>query len=294
MATALDRAQHTTVTRLGPHLGAELHGVDLSRPFTAEALATIRAAFRADPVLVMRGQDMKPENLIAIGDALGYIEPHSILQYRHPQFEQLSYVTNTKPDGTIDEYGQNKRAVDWHIDGTFKAKPDCITFLYSIAAPTIGGPTEFTSMYAAYDALSPALKARIADLQCFHKRGEGWRCTAPPPPLTEAQKATGEFEGNVHPLVITHPESGRKSIYIGPTHTSHVVGLPRAESDALLDELLAVATRPEFMYRHHWKVGDLVMWDQRATMHRAGGGTPRDQKRIMLRAMVVSTLRAGA
>ncbi|MFM8681658.1 MAG: TauD/TfdA dioxygenase family protein, partial [Alphaproteobacteria bacterium] len=86
----------------------------------------------------------------------------------------------------------------------------------------------------------------IADLKCFHKRGEGWRCTAPPPPLTEAQKATGEFEGNVHPLVITHPESGRRAIYAGPTHTSHVVGLPRAESDALLDEILAVATRPEF------------------------------------------------
>lgn len=294
MATTLDPAPVAEVTQLGPYLGAELHGVDLSRPVTRQTLATIRAAFCANPVLVLRGQDMKPENLIAIGDALGYIEPHSILQYRHPQFEQLSYVTNVKPDGTIDEYGQSKRAIDWHIDGTFKAKPDCITFLYSIAAPTIGGPTEFTSMYAAYEALSPALKARIADLRCFHKRGEGWRCTAPPPPLTEAQKATGEFAGNVHPLVITHPESGRKSIYIGPTHTSHVVGLPRAESDTLLDELLAVATRPEFMYRHHWKVGDLVMWDQRATMHRAGGGTPRDQKRIMLRAMVVSQLRADA
>lgn len=292
MATAMNVAQGTRVVPLGPHLGAELLGVDLARAMTPETMATIRSAFVANPVLVMRGQEMKPENLIAIGDALGYIEPHSILQYRHPQFEQLSYVTNTKPDGTIDEYGQNKRAVDWHIDGTFKARPDCITFLYSIAAPTTGGPTEFTSMYAAYEALTPALKARIADLKCFHKRGEGWRCTAPPPPLTEAQKATGEFEGNVHPLVITHPESGRKSIYIGPTHTSHVVGMPRAESDALLDELLAVATRPEFMYRHHWKVGDLVMWDQRATMHRAGGGTPRDQKRIMLRAMVVSQLRA--
>lgn len=294
MATVLESARATQVTPLGPHLGAELHGIDLSQPVTPQTLATIRAAFLANPVLVMRGQQMTPENLIAIGDALGYIEPHSILQYRHPQFEQLSYVTNVKPDGTIDEYGQNKRAVDWHIDGTFKSKPDCITFLYSIAAPTVGGPTEFTSMYAAYDALPAALKARIADMKCFHKRGEGWRCTAPPPPLTEAQKATGEFEGNVHPLVITHPESGRKAIYAGPTHTSHVVGLPRAESDALLDEILATATRPEFQYHHHWKVGDLVMWDQRATMHRAGRGTPRDQKRIMLRAMVVSRLRADA
>ena len=294
MATSLNRAPATGVSPLGAHLGGELHGVDLSRPITAETLATIRTAFRTHPVLVMRGQQMKPENLIAIGDALGFIEPHSILQYRHPEFEQLSYVTNIKPDGTVDEYGQNKRAIDWHIDGTFKARPDCVTFLYSIAAPTIGGRTQFTSMYAAYDALPADMKSRIAGLECFHKRGEGWRCMAPPPPLTEAQKASGEFEGNVHPLVITHPESGRKSIYIGPTHTCYVVGMPRAESAALLDTLYDTATRPEFQYHHEWHVGDLVMWDQRATMHRAGGGTPRDQKRIMLRAMVVSKLRADA
>jgi len=294
VATSMKATSATSVSALGAHLGGELHGVDLSRPIDDATLRAITDAFHTHPVLVMRGQRMQPENLIAIGDALGFIEPHSILQYRHPQFEQLSYVTNMKPDGTIDEYGQNKRAIDWHIDGTFKAKPDCITFLYSVAAPTIGGRTQFTSMYAAHDVLSAEMKARIADLKCFHKRGEGWKCAAPPPPLTEAQKATGEFEGIVHPLVITHPESGRKSIYIGPTHTCYVVGMTRAESDALLDELYESATRPEFQYHHEWHVGDLVMWDQRATMHRAGGGTPRDQKRIMLRAMVVAKLSSDA
>ena len=126
-------------TKLGPMLGAELHGVDLSRPIDAATMDAIRAAFRDNPVLVMRGQDMTPSNLIAIGDTLGFIEPHSILQYRHPAHPQLSYVTNVKPDGTIDEYGQNKRAIDWHIDGTFKTRPDCITFLYSIAAPSVLG-----------------------------------------------------------------------------------------------------------------------------------------------------------
>lgn len=293
MDTATAETGHR-ITRLGPHLGAELHGVDLSKPLDAATLEAIRSAFRDNPVLVMRRQAMTPENLIAIGDALGFIEPHSILHYRHPVHQQLSYITNVKPDGTIDEFGQSKRAVDWHIDGTFKARPDCITFLYSIAAPSVGGPTEFTSMYAAYDALPADLKARAETLSCFHMRGEGWKCGAPPPPLTEAQKASGEFDGNVHPLIIVHPESGRRSIYASPTHTSHVVGVPRAESDAILDAIYDVATRPEFQYRHHWTVGDLVMWDQRATMHRAGSGTPRDQKRIMLRAMVVSQLRADA
>jgi len=294
MATALTQQATRDVTRLGPQLGAELHGVDLSKPIDAATLAAIRTAFRDNPVLVMRGQTMSPENLIAIGDSLGYVEPHSILQYRHPQFDQLSYITNVKPDGTIDEYGAKVRASEWHIDGPFKKSPDCITFLYSIAAPSKGGPTEFTSMYAAYDCLSPEMKARLEGLQCFHKRGEGWKCTAPPPPLTPEQKATGEFEGNTHPLVITHPDSRRKSLYISPTHTSHVVGMDRATSDVLLDQLYAIAIQPEFQYHHHWKLGDLVMWDQRATMHRAGRGTPPGEKRIMLRAMVVSQLRAGA
>jgi taurine dioxygenase len=288
----VDAASVEGLVKLGPELGAELHGVDLSRPLDSATLERIRAAFRAEPVLVMRNQALVPENLIAIGDALGFIEPHSILQYRHPQFPQLSYVTNVKPDGTIDEYGQNKRAIDWHIDGTFKAQPDCITFLYSIAAPTSGGATQFTSMYAAYAALPTELRARAETLSCFHMRGAGWKCTAPPPPLTAEQKASGAFEGSIHPLVITHPDSARRSIYASPTHTSHVVGVPRAESDAILDAIYDVATRPEFQYHHHWRVGDLVMWDQRATMHRAGGGTPRDQRRIMLRAMVVSELRA--
>lgn len=284
----------TRIITLGERLGAELTGVDLSRAPDAATVATIRAAFLDNPVLVMRGQRMDPEALIAIGDALGTIEPHSILHYRHPRHEQLSYVTNVKPDGSLDEYGATKRAVDWHIDGTFKAKPDCVTFLYSIAAPSRGGNTHFTNMQAAYAVLPAALKQRIAGLSCFHKRGEGWRCTEPPPALTEAQKATGEFEGATHPLVIVHPESGRPSLYVSPTHTCNVVGLSRADSDALLDELYAIATRPEFEYRHAWRVGDLVMWDQRATMHRAGGGTPAGEKRIMLRAMVVSQLRADA
>ncbi len=279
-------------TALGKYLGEELCGIDLSQSIDDACVRKVTDAFRAHPVLVMRNQKMQPENLIAIGDALGFIEAHSILQYRHPKYEQLSYITNVRPDGSIDEWGQNERAIDWHIDGTFKARPDCITFLYSVAAPTVGGHTQFTSMYAAYDVLSSEIKERIASLSCFHKRGDGWKCSAPPPSLTDDQKATGEFEGSIHPMVITHPESGRKSLYISPAHTSHVVGMPRNESDALLDMLYEEATRPEFQYHHEWRVGDLVMWDQRATMHRAGGGTPRDQKRIMLRAMVVTRLHA--
>ncbi|MBM3539050.1 MAG: TauD/TfdA family dioxygenase [Alphaproteobacteria bacterium] len=291
--TATPRDASATIVPLGRNLGAELRGVDLTRGITPPVIAAIKRAFWANPVLVLRNQrDLGPEQLIEFGNAFGYIAPHSILQYRHPKYEQLSYVTNVKPDGSLDEYGYAKRATDWHADGVFKAKPDCMTFLYSIAAPSVGGHTEFTNMYLAYETLPEDLRRRADGLACFHKRGKGWRCTAPPPPLTEAQKATGEFEGNVHPLVITHPESGRRSLYISAAHTSYIVGLERKESDALLDRLYGHAIQPEFQYHHKWQVGDLLMWDQRCTMHRAGGGAPRDEKRIMMRGMIVAELDA--
>lgn len=287
------REPHTTIVPLGQNLGAELSGIDLRLGVTPAAVAAIKRAFWANPVLVLRNQTgLTAENLIEFGNAFGYIEPHSILQYRHPQHEQLSYVTNVKPDGSLDEYGYAKRATDWHADGVFKARPDCMTFLYSIAAPSVGGCTEFTNMYLAYETLPEDIKRRVDTLECFHKRGEGWRCTAPPPPLTEAQKATGLFEGNAHPLVITHPESGRRSLYISAAHTSHILGMPRADSDALLNRLYEHAIQPGFQYHHKWQVGDLLIWDQRCTMHRAGGGAPRDEKRIMMRGMIVAQLDA--
>lgn len=279
---------------LGEALGAELRGLDLSRPLSAADTRALKDAFWANPVLVLRGQTLDPEDLIRIGGMFGRIEPHSILQYRHPQHPELSYITNVDPkSGKPDEYGQTKRAVDWHSDGSFKEHPDSVAFLYSLVAPSAGGRTQFTNMYLAYDSLPDDLKERVDGLEAFHKRGEGWRVEAPPPPLTEAQKASGEFEGAVHPVVITHPESGRPALYVNAAHCSHIVGMPRAESDALLDRLYEHAIDPRFQYHHAWRQGDILFWDQRCLMHRAGGGMPAGEARVMLRAMMVSTLTAA-
>lgn len=280
------------IEKLGEMLGAELVGVDLSRPITPERAALLRKSFTDNPVLVVRGQKLEPEQLIAIGEVFGRLEPHSILQYRHPEHEGLSYITNVDKDGNIDTFGSEKRAVDWHSDGSFKARPDSVAFLYSVAAPSKGGPTEFCNMYAAYETLPETTRRRLDGMKAFHKRGEGWASTSPPPPLTEAQKATGEFEGTEHPLVIRHPESGRKAIYVNPGHTVGIVGMDKAASDALLDELIAHATQPRFYYAHQWKVGDLLFWDQRCLLHRAGRGTPAGEKRIMIRGMMVRELTA--
>ncbi|MEZ5863768.1 MAG: TauD/TfdA family dioxygenase [Geminicoccaceae bacterium] len=275
---------------LGESLGAELTGFDLSAPLTPERAEVLRRAFWANPVLVVRGQELSPEQLVAIGKVFGRLEAHSILHYRHPEHAELSYITNVDKDGNVDSFGQNKRATDWHSDGSFKEHPDSVAFLYSIAAPSSGGPTEFCNMYAAYETLPEALRQRVDGLKAFHKRGEGWRCESPPPPLTEAQKASGEFEGAEHPVVITHPHSGRRALYINPSHCVQVVGMERAASDALLDQLVAHATAERFRYAHSWKVGDILFWDQRCLLHRAGRGTPAGEKRIMLRGMMVDRL----
>lgn len=286
-------AAEPEIRPLGARLGAELAGFDLRRPMTPERAGQLRRAFFANPVLVVRDQELQPEQLIAIGSVFGQIEPHSILHYRHPEFPQLSYITNVDKDGKVDTFGQEKRAVDWHSDGSFKERPDSVAFLYSLAAPSRGGPTEFCNMYLAYETLPEALREKVDGLEAFHKRGLGWRCQSPPPPLTEEQKASGAFEGAVHPVVITHPDSGRHALFINPSHCVHIVGMERAESDALLDELLAHALKPEFQYAHQWRVGDIVFWDQRCLLHRAGRGTPTGDKRIMLRAMMVDDLTAA-
>jgi taurine dioxygenase len=278
------------VRPLGECLGAELVGFDLGAPLTPERADMLRKAFWANPVLVVRGQQLTPERLVEIGRVFGRLEAHSILQYRHPEHAELSYITNVDKDGNVDIFGQEKRAVDWHSDGSFKAQPDSVAFLYSIAAPSRGGATEFCSMYAAYEALPEATRQRLDKLRAFHKRGEGWRCASPPPPLTAEQKASGEFEGAEHPVVITHPHSGRRALYVNPSHCVQIVGMERAASDALLDELLAHATQPQFQYGHAWRVGDILFWDQRCLLHRAGRGTPAGEKRIMIRGMMVDRL----
>lgn len=272
---------------LSEHLGLEIVGLRLSADMTEDAFSVLHGALTQSPVVVLSGQTIGPEDMKAIGRRFGRLEPHSILQYRHPEHPDLSYITNVDKDGNVDTYGATKRAVDWHSDGSFKTNPDAVSFLVSVAAPSTGGPTEFTSMYRAYETLPDDLKRQADSHRAFHMRGEGWRIQSPPPPLTAEQKASGEFEGAEHPIALLHPWSKRHTLYINPGHTKNVVGLSKKDSDAVLDALYEHAINPAFQYHHQWQPGDVVFWDQRGVMHRAGAGTPSGERRIMLRSMVV-------
>jgi taurine dioxygenase len=264
---------------------AEVSGLDIGQPLPPEAVEALKDAARQYPVLIFHQQSLDPPKLMAFGEYFGDLAPHAQLKYRVPGFPACSYVTNREPDGSVDPYGYNKRAVSFHSDGSHKPIPDAFTILHGLEVPREGGPTVFANTYAAYDALSDEMKRRLDGLEALHKSHGGINGTKGP----SARPAGWEEQpGSVHPVVIIHPDTGRKAIYVNPVHTVKILGLSDEDSAALLRTLYEHCARPEFEYAHKWALGDVVLWDQRSTMHRAGGGVPVDQPRVLLRTMIVT------
>ena len=182
----------------------------------------------------------------------------------------LVYLTNVDADGKPDPASAGRGTV-WHTDSTYKAAPCAHTVLYALQIPSQGGGTIFADMARAYDALPADTKARIEDLRAVHSFGQG-PAEGGIIPLTPAQrKAMPPVE---HPIVRTHPHSGRKSLYVNPLHCCGIVGMEDGPAMDLLMDLFEHALQPKFQYHHAWRVGELVIWDQRCTMHRGAGDAP--------------------
>jgi taurine dioxygenase len=271
------------VVPLSEHLGAEIRGLDISRPLSPSVAEALKRAFYEHAVLVFRGQTLVPEQHLAFGRVFGNTEPHVALKYRHPEYPDLTYLTNVRPDGSVDPLGVT-RAGSWHTDGSFMKVPSAIGILYSLEVPSSGGDTLFSSTCAAYEALSAEMKERIASLRAIHLYGAGPLSKGSNVPLTKEQE--GLYPAVEHPIVRTHPITGRKALYVNPQHGCGIVGMDQDSAMELLADLLDHATAPEFQYRHRWQRGDVVMWDQAATLHRAGGGYPAGERRIMMRTIV--------
>jgi taurine dioxygenase len=182
--------------------------------------------------------------------------------------------------------GDGKKLVNgasWHTDDSFMREPCSLTMLYGVTVPSRGGDTQFVNMHAAYEALSPETKARIDRLQVIHKYQSSRQTNKVSQRPDAEMKAMPEA---THPLVRTHPETGRKALYLNANRMEQIVGMERAESDALLDQLIAHAIEPRFQYRHVWRPGDIVIWDNRATMHKANADYPEGERRLMHRVIV--------
>lgn len=283
METSLDLARSTAagataampgVKQLGAAAGAEVTGIDVAAGVDAAAMRFIQDALDRHSVIVLRGQDITPAQQIAFARRLGEMRTSFYNRYAVPGHPELSVVSNIMQDG--EAIGIADAGMLWHTDASYLKTPDMYTVLYGIEIPHRDGrpigDTIFSSSSAAFEALPEAVRARLLTLRATHsftdhlekKRAAKNLKRAP---LTEAQKA--EVPDVDHPVVRTHPITGRRGLFVTEGHTSAIVGFDRAESDALLKMLWEQVRKPEFQYRHSWKKGDLIVWDNCALQHLA-------------------------
>jgi taurine dioxygenase len=252
-------------------LGAEILGLDLSEPPREPELGHIREALAGRGVLVFRDQSrLAPEEHVAFSRAFGPLQIHIQHHFHHPEHPEILVVSNVVENGK--PIGLADAGRYWHSDLSYMAEPSLGSLLHAQELPGEGGDTLFASMVAAYDALDADLRERIDGLEAVHSyeaRNKAQQAVtgATRAGLTEAQRSS--VPPVVHPVVRIHPENGRKALFVNEGFTTHVVGLPEAESRALLDELFAASTAERFIYRHVWQPHDLVFWDNRQTIHLA-------------------------
>jgi taurine dioxygenase len=276
------------LARLGDRLGVAAEGIDLNRPIDRAARDALRRALLDGLVLCIRGQHLAPEAYLAAMRIFGTPLPQLRLAARHPEVAEIMILSSEDRD----DDGDGKRLVvgaHWHSDDSYKAVPCSLTALYGVAVPSIGGDTQFTSMYAAYDDLAEAMKARIAGLRVLHAYDSSRKGTR----VAKLRPEEAETVPPVaHPLVRTHPETGRRALYMNPNRMEAVIGLERAESDALLDALTQHAIQEKYQYRHRWRPGDVLIWDNRCTMHKANADYPEGSRRLMHRIIIEGTVPA--
>jgi taurine dioxygenase len=268
---------------LGELIGTEALGVDLSRPLDDSTFAWIRRTFAEHPVLVFRDQDLGAGELAAFGRRFGSPRMHALVKYRHAEHPEVSWLTNVEGDGKVDWYGV-KRATDWHTDSTYEPDLPILAILHAKEIPSAKGGTVFADMRSAYDALPKAMRDRLSTLVGLHGRSTG----------PAGEKLYGDDKGQTEkiydevewPAVLQHPVSGRSILFVNPMHTHGFVGMRREEAWPLIEELANHATQDRFVYYHRWRVGDVLMWDERATMHRGAGDYKPDEHRVMLRTIV--------
>jgi len=267
---------------ISPVMGAEVRGVELGH-LDDETFAAIRAAFNRRMLLRFPAQRLTPPELIAFSRRFGELQIHVLDEYRHPQHPEIYLLSNVdRVTGRTTGYHPDKGTLVWHSDLSFQARPALATILYGLEVPKTGGDTLFADMCAAYDALPDATKRKVAPLRGIHDLDYS-RTRAGAAPMTEKQRA--EAPPVSHPMVRTHPETGRKGLYISH-HISRIEGMAPEAAKALLEELMSHATEPRFVFRNTWQTSDVVMWDNRCTMHCATEYDASEERRVIHRTVV--------
>lgn len=283
----------------GAEVGAEVRGVDLRGELDAQQVETIQRAWHDHLILLIRGQDIDDEQLVAFSRHFGVLHLAPANEYTNrgntdtpAMLPEVALISNVKVDGQPIGVLGNFEA-DWHTDMSYLDEPPLGSVLYALEVPPVGGDTGFCNMYAAYVSLPDDVKIRIDGLEAIHDFSltsagtlrKGYEA------VTDVTKTPGAR----HPMVRTHPETGRQALFLGRRTNSYVPGLTVEESEELLDTLWAHASESRFAWHHKWRVGDLVMWDNRCAMHRRD---PFDdsERRVMHRTQIRGdrTYRAAA
>ena len=269
------------VQRMTPQVGAIVEGVDVKAMDDA-TFATLYRTWLDCNVLVVRGQELQIGDFLNYSRRFGLIEPHPSKSTRHPDCPEVTLLGVNKfgADGALDLAIYRRGAEGWHTDGAYDAEPFKATQLYALAVPSRGGDTHFASMYAAYEALPPRVKERLEGRKGAFTYGGRRKATA----LLNAEDR--DWTPVFHPIIRTHPETGRKDLYFDPGKILYIDGLEPAESDALIDELTERMIQPDGEYRHRWRKGDIVIWDNRCSYHKAAGDYPPEEDRIHWRVSI--------
>ena len=274
-----------TIHPLSPALGAEISNVDLHAPVSPAALAEIKQAWDEHLVLRFRGQMLSDQNLLDLSRLFGELDPPGPNPYGKPfleDFPEINVISNVKVGGApIGNLGDGEAV--WHCDMTYVESPPRAALLHALEIPPSGGDTFWSNMYLAYETLPDEMKAKISGRRAIHDAtyNSAGVMRKGMSPVTDPRQAPGAHQ----PLVISHPDTGRAALYLGRRRNSYIIGMELDESEALLEALWAHATQPQFAFRQEWRLHDLILWDNRCTLHRRDSFDPQT-RRVMHRTQI--------
>ena len=270
------------ITDLEGPIGAEVLGLDPAKPLSPGELATLEETFLRRLVLRFRDAPTTPQVLCEFSRQFGELQPHIAKKYRLPEAPEVVLMINQDANGNFDKVGA-ERGVGWHSDLAYDWAPARCTLLHAVAIPSRGGNTKFANMYMAWETMPESLKRRVDGKLATYRNGGRLG-------LNQGIQDDKDRSGDVvHPVIRVHPETGRKSVYANPYHVVRILGMPRSESDALLDELFEWCEREEFQWQQQWRVGDTIMWENRSAWHSGNLDYPLNELRKFYRTTVRGT-----
>ena len=274
---------------LTPNLGAEVSGIELSADMDDALFRTLYEVFLRYQVLLFPPHDLAPANQVAFARRFGEVQVHVMNQYHAAGYPELYRLSNLDRNGEPSGHHPDKGTLAWHTDGSWQRVTGQATIIYGEVIPESGGETHFCDMYGAYERLSPSWSKRIAGLRAVHNLDFSRNRRHGEDPLTEAQRLAKPPVD--HPIVRTHPETGRKCLFLGD-HAEYIQGMPYDEGRALIEELNALAVHADLTYEHCWKARELLVWDNRCVMHRATAYDAANEGRVIRRCTVLGEVPA--